>query len=86
MFQLILLGLLLFCVSIIKIQGLSLGSSCRANLYANVSKAIAIHTYVKARGKVSPRKSVVQSNCYYDVTSRVSNFQNDEQSVHRRDG
>ena len=39
-----------------------------------------IHTYVKARGKVSPRKSVVQSNWYYDVTSRVSDFQNDEQS------
>ena len=52
MFQLILLGLLLFCVSIIKIQGLSLGSSCRANLYANVSKAIAIHTYIRqSQGK-----------------------------------
>ena len=34
------------------------------------------------RGKVSPRKSVVQSVCQYDVTSRVSNFQNGEQ----RDG
>ena len=33
-------------------------------------------------GGVSPRKSVVQ----HDVTSRVSDFQNGEQSVHRRDG
>ena len=37
-------------------------------------------------GKVSPRKSVAQSACQYDVTSRVSNFQNGEQSVHWRDG
>ena len=37
-------------------------------------------------GKVSPRKSVVQSACQYDVTSGVSDFQNGEQSVHRRDG
>ena len=39
-------------------------------------------------GGVSPRKSVVQSACQYDATSRVSNFQNGEQSarVHRRDG
>ena len=37
-------------------------------------------------GKVSPRKSVVQSACQYDVTTRVSDFQNGEQSVHRRDG
>ena len=34
-------------------------------------------------GKVSPRKSVVQPACQYDVTSRVSNFQNGEQSVNR---
>ena len=34
------------------------------------------------RGKVSPRKSVGQSVCQYDVTSRVSNFHNGEQ----RDG
>ena len=27
-------------------------------------------------GMVSPRKSVVQSACQYDVTSRVSDFQN----------
>ena len=32
------------------------------------------------RGEVSPRKSVVQSACQYDVTSRVSDFQNGEQS------
>ena len=37
-------------------------------------------------GKVSPRKSVVQSACQYDFSSRVSDFQNGEQSVHRRDG
>ena len=36
-------------------------------------------------GEVSPRKSLVQSACQYDVTSRVSDFQNGEQSVHRRD-
>ena len=36
-------------------------------------------------GQVSPRKSVVQLACKYDVTSRVSDFQNGEQSVHRRD-
>ena len=36
-------------------------------------------------GEVSPRKSVVQSVCQYDVTSRISDFQNGEQSVHRRD-
>ena len=35
-------------------------------------------------GKVSPRKSVVQSVFQYDVTSRVSDFQNGEQSVHRK--
>ena len=32
---------------------------------------------------MSPRKSVVQSARQYDVTSRVGNFQNGEQSVHR---
>ena len=37
-----------------------------------------------AFGEVSPRKSVVQSACQYDVTPRVSDFQNGEQSVHRR--
>ena len=37
-------------------------------------------------GGVSQRKSVVQSACQYDVTSRVSDFQNYEQSVHRGDG
>ena len=36
--------------------------------------------------EVSLRKSVVQSACQYDVTSRVSDFQNGEQSVYRRDG
>ena len=39
----------------------------------------------QAGGEVSPRKSAVQSACQYDVTSRVSAFQNGEQSVHRRD-
>ena len=37
-------------------------------------------------GEGSPRKTVVQSACQYDVTSLVSDFQNGEQSVHRRDG
>ena len=40
-------------------------------------------TYTKLftdRGEVSPRKSVVQSACLYEVTSRISNFQNGEQS------
>ena len=48
-----------------------------------------IHVYSMGGGgggEVSPRKSVVQSAGQYDVTSRVSNFQNGEQSVHRRDG
>ena len=36
-------------------------------------------------GRVSPRKSVVQSACQYDVTFRVSNFQNGEQSVHQEE-
>ena len=39
----------------------------------------------KGGGKMSPKKSVVQSACQYDVTSHVSDFQNGEQSVHRRD-
>ena len=37
-------------------------------------------------GTLSLRETVVQSACQYDVTSRVSDFQNGEQSVHRRDG
>ena len=45
-----------------------------------------IFTSVQGGGEVSPRKSVVQSACQCDVTSRVSDFQNGEQSVHRRDG
>ena len=36
--------------------------------------------------EVSLRKSVVQSACQYDVMSRLSDFQNGEQSVYRRDG
>ena len=35
-------------------------------------------------GEVSPRKLVIQSAHQYDVTSRVSDFQNGEQSVYRR--
>ena len=35
---------------------------------------------------MSPRKSVVQSYCQCEVTFRVSDFQNGEQSVHRREG
>ena len=37
-------------------------------------------------GGGSPRKTVVQSAGQYDVMSLVSDFQNGEQSVHRRDG
>ena len=33
---------------------------------------------VRRGGEVSPRKSVVQSACQYDVKSRVSDFQNGE--------
>ena len=43
------------------------------------------HTGGREGEKVSPRKSVVQSACQFDVTSRVSDFQNGEQSVHLRD-
>ena len=32
------------------------------------------------------QENLLQSTCQYDVTSRVSDFQNGEQSVHRRDG
>ena len=39
----------------------------------------------RAGGEVSPRKSVVQFASRYDVTSRVSDFQNGKQSVHRGD-
>ena len=35
-------------------------------------------------GEVSSRKLVIQSAYQYDVTSRVSDFQNGEQSVYRR--
>ena len=31
-------------------------------------------------GEVSPRKSVVQSACQYDVTPRVSDFQNGDET------
>ena len=33
---------------------------------------------------MSPRKSVTQSSYQYDVTSRVSDLQNGEQSIRRR--
>ena len=36
-------------------------------------------------GGGGPSQSVVQSACQYDVTSRVGDFRNGEQSVHRRD-
>ena len=36
--------------------------------------------------EVSQRKSVLQSSCQYDVTTRVSDFQNGEQNVHQRGG
>ena len=37
-------------------------------------------------GGVSEEIVQVQFACQYDVTSRVGDFQNGEQSVHRRDG
>ena len=36
-------------------------------------------------GRGSLRNSVVQSACQYDVMFRVGDFQNGEQSIHRRD-
>ena len=45
-----------------------------------------VYVPVKGGGEVSPRKSVVQYAGQYDVTSRVSDFQNGELSVHREDG
>ena len=45
-----------------------------------------IYIYIQhQRGKVSLRKSLVQSARQYDVMSRVRDFQNGEQSVHRGD-
>ena len=47
---------------------------------------IYIYIYIKhQRGKVSLRKSLVQSAGQYDVMSRVRDFQNGGQSVHRGD-
>ena len=47
---------------------------------------IYIYIYIQhQRGKVSLRKSLVQSARQYDVMSRVRDFQNGEQSVHRGD-
>ena len=70
----------------------SLVFTCRATQWAH--PAYEIHHRSrgvgggggKRGGMVSPRKSVVQFACQYDVTSRVGDFQNAEQSVHRRDG
>ena len=51
-----------------------------------ISRLTVFHTGREGGGgEVSPRKSVVQSPCQFDVTSRVSDFQNGEQSVHLRD-
>ena len=47
---------------------------------------VASSQNLTTRGKVSPRKSVGESACEYDVTSRASDFQNGEQSVHQTDG
>ena len=52
--------------------------------YQFLSKGILF--YPGGEGDVSPRKSMEQSAWQYDVTSHVSDFQNGEPSVHRRDG
>ena len=72
---------------------------CKGQIFEEINKGTAWHSMAQhgtalrysrggRGGGVSPRKSVVQSACQYDATSRVSNFQNGEQSarVHRRDG
>ena len=55
-------------------------------VYAEWLSKYSLRMRSGGRGEMSPRKSVVQSACQYEVTSCVSNFQNGEQSVHRRDG
>ena len=60
----------------------SLVFTCTATQWAH--PAHEIHHRSGKGVMVSPRKSVVQSPCQYDVTSRVGDFQNGEQSVHRR--
>ena len=35
---------------------------------------LKLYIYNRGEGEVSPRKSVVQSACQYDITSRVSDF------------
>ena len=57
-----------------------LGTIIYIYIYRNIY--IYIHT---SGGKVSLRKSVVQSVRQYDVMSRVRDYQNGEQSVHRGD-
>ena len=54
------------------------------NLYFDKTSLVSLNECSTQGGggggkEVSPRKSVVQSACQYDVTSRVSNFQNGEQ-------
>ena len=63
----------------------SFGASC-INFTSDVAANRLTATQEGGGGEVSPRKSVVESACQYDVTSLVSDFQNGEQSVHRRDG
>ena len=64
---------------------------CKGQIFEEINKGTAWHSITVQQGVgggVSPKKSVVQSACQYNATSRVSNFQNGEQSarVHRRDG
>ena len=48
----------------------------RGPIYPSTACASSVSKLVGTMGEVSPRKSVVQSACQYDVTSRVSVFQN----------
>ena len=58
----------------------------RSKIFVTVIEPLHPPSSPHPRPQVSSRKSVVQSACQYDVTTRVSNFQNGEQSVHRRNG
>ena len=54
-----------------------------SNIYRNLGHKLIDSMQEGWGGEGSPRKSVAQTACQYDVTSRFSNFQNGEQSVHR---
>ena len=73
------------------IENFVLDSKCNENndhpaLNTSKTSSNGGRVFTSTPGGVSPRKSVIQSACQYDVTSRVSNFQNGEQSVNGRVG